>query len=50
MPDDMVALLVRFLEKNNGVFSNPAKEKEFKQLSPPEIADIEENYKLIFVN
>ncbi len=47
---DMVALLVRFLEQNNGAFSNRAKEKEFKQLSPPEIAAIEENYKLIFAN
>lgn len=50
MPNDMVALLVRFLEQNNGVFSNRAKEKEFKQVSPPEIAIIEENYKLIFAN
>lgn len=50
MPDDMVALLVRFLEQNNGAFSNRAKEKEFKQLSPLEIADIEEHYKLIFAN
>lgn len=50
MPDDMVALLVRFLEQNNGVFLNRAKEKEFKQLSTAEIAAIEENYKLIFAN
>lgn len=47
---DMVALLVRFLEQNNGAFSNRAKEKEFKQLSTAEIADIEEHYKLIFGN
>ena len=50
MPHDMVALLVRLLEQNNGALSNRAKEKEFKQLSPSEIAAIEENYKLIFWN
>lgn len=50
MPDDMVALLVRFMEQNNGAFSNRAKEKEFKQQSSSEIAAIEENYKLIFAN
>ena len=43
----MFALLVRFLEQNNVVFSNRAKEKEFKQLLPSIIAAIEENYKLI---
>ena len=48
MPHDMVALLVRFLEQNNGVFLNRAKEKEVKQLSTAEIAAIEENYKLFF--
>ncbi|MBA6151527.1 hypothetical protein [Gelidibacter maritimus] len=46
MPDDIVALLVRFLEQNKGTLSNRAKEKEFKRLSTPEIADVEENYKL----
>jgi len=50
MPDHMVALLVRFLEQNSGKFSRRAKEKEFKNVTEPEIADIERHYDIIFNN
>jgi len=48
MPDDMVSLLVRFLEQNDGSFSKRAKNKEFVQLGENEIKDIEYRYNLIF--
>ena len=50
MPDDMVALLVRFLEQGNGTLSKRAKEKEFEVLTAEEINTIEEQYKLIFLS
>jgi len=49
MPDSMIALLVRFLEQNDGKLSKRAKEKEFKKLRDDEIRSIEENYKLIMI-
>jgi Fic family protein len=49
MPDKMVALLVRFLEQNNGKISSRAKKKEFVRLDQNEIEDIERNYKEIFI-
>jgi hypothetical protein len=49
MPDSVVALLIRFLEQNNGSLSKRAKEKEFRQLNEKEIQEIEENYKSIFL-
>jgi Fic family protein len=48
MPDKMVALLVRFLEQNNGKLSKRAREKEFEGLSDQEIAIIEKHFKEIF--
>ncbi|MBX3006816.1 MAG: Fic family protein [Melioribacteraceae bacterium] len=48
MPDKMVALLVRFLEQNNGSLSKRAKEKEFIDLTEDEIKIIEDNFNLIF--
>lgn len=48
MPDDMVSLLVRFLEQNNGKFSKRAKGKEFSMLTEKEIEDIQSRYNLIF--
>jgi hypothetical protein len=48
MPDKMIALLVRFLETNNGVFSKRAKEKEFMNLANEEIKKIETEYNRIF--
>ncbi|MCE7699612.1 MAG: Fic family protein [Methanobacterium paludis] len=48
MPDRMVALLLKFLEQNNGRLSKRAKEKEFPQLTDIEVQDIEHNYEQIF--
>lgn len=50
MPDRTVALLVRFLEQNEGKLSNRAKLKEFKELSNDEVSDIENMYREIFGN
>jgi hypothetical protein len=49
MPDKMVALVVRFLDQNNGVFSKRAIENEFTELSDHEIQKIEKVYKDIFI-
>lgn len=49
MPDKMVALLVRFLEQNEGAISKRARNKEFRELTDDEIAEIEKNYKGIFL-
>jgi len=49
MPDTTVALLVRFLEQNNGKLSKRAKEKEFVELKENEIQSIEENFQRIFI-
>ena len=48
MPDKMVALLVRFLEQNNGSLSKRARDNEFADLNIDEIQNIEEHYRLIF--
>ncbi len=48
MPDKTVALLVRFLEQNNGKLSNRAKEKEFAKLTENEVSKIENTYREIF--
>jgi hypothetical protein len=48
MPDRMVALLVRFLEQNNGTISRRAKDKEFSELTDDEVKEIEVNYKVFF--
>jgi len=48
MPDKMVALLVRFLEQNNGKISKRSREKEFAALSNDEIQKIENQYKESF--
>ena len=47
MPDKTVALLIRFLEQNNGKLSNRAKETEFVELSVEDVNEIEKNYKEI---
>ncbi len=49
MPDKMVALLLRFLDQNEGKLSKRAREKEFVLLSDQEIVEIEQNYKSIFL-
>jgi Fic family protein len=48
MPDKMIALLVRFLEQNNGSLSKRAKEREFVNLTEDEIKIIEETFSRIF--
>jgi len=48
MPDKMVALLVRFLEQNDGSISKRAKGKEFKELTDNEIQQIEKQYQAFF--
>jgi len=50
MPDKLVAILVRFLDQNNGTLSKRALKKEFSALKENEIIDIETNYKSIFLN
>jgi hypothetical protein len=49
MPDNMVAILVRFLEQNDGVLSKRALKNEFSALKEQEVKDIEANYKNIFL-
>jgi len=49
MPDQLVALLVRFLETNGGQLSKRAKEKEFMDLKESEIEKIEARYQEIFL-
>ncbi|MEA1897765.1 MAG: Fic family protein [Bacteroidota bacterium] len=49
MPDKIVAVLVRFLEQNNGSLSKRAREKEFTELSGEEVTLIEEQYKSYFI-
>lgn len=48
MPDKTVALMVRFLEQNNGNLSKRAREKEFDALTDKEVIDIELNFNHIF--
>ncbi len=48
MPDKMVALLIRFLEQNNGKLSGRARNKEFHDLTDKEIKLIEIKYKACF--
>jgi len=48
MPDKIVALLVRFLDQNEGKLSKRAREKEFASLNDSEVIEIESSYKSIF--
>lgn len=48
MPDKMVAMLIRFLELNNGTLSKRARGKEFKDLTSSEIQKIEEYFQNYF--
>lgn len=48
MPDNMVALLVRFLEQGDGKLSKRSKNNEFVDLKEAEVKDIELNYEEIF--
>lgn len=48
MPDKTIALLVRFLEQNNGKFSERAKSKEFQELKTGELKEIQKKYASVF--
>ncbi len=48
MPDRLVDLLIRFLNRNTGTLSKRAREKEFKNLTASEIQAIEQKYAEIF--
>ena len=48
MPDKTVALLARFLEQNEVKLSKRAQEKEFSNLEPGEVLEIEEKFRESF--
>ncbi len=48
MPDKLVALIVRFLEQDEGRLSKRARNKEFGALTNKEVVEIEDNYNTIF--
>lgn len=48
MPDKLVAMLVRFLEQNNGTLSKRALSKEFASLKGNEVLEIEKIFMNIF--
>ncbi|MCG8893824.1 hypothetical protein G1K73_08650 [Tenacibaculum finnmarkense] len=48
MPDKTIAILIRFLEQNEGVLSKRALKKEFSVLEEIEIIAIQTNYNTIF--
>ncbi|MCK5815933.1 MAG: Fic family protein [Flavobacteriaceae bacterium] len=50
MPDKKVALLLRFLQQNDGVISKRAIEKEFNGLAVKEVKEIEKAFNDIFVS
>ena len=50
MPDKMVAILVRFLEQNNGILSKRALKKEFSELNEDEVKSIQDTYQTIFLD
>lgn len=50
MPDHIMDLLIRFLHQDQGILSNRAREKEFKELSEEECQDLERLYKEICMN
>ncbi len=50
MPDKTVAMLIRFLQQNNGTLSIRARTREFSALTDDEISLIEKQYQRIFSN
>ena len=48
MPDNMISLLVGFLEQGNGKLSKRARSNEFNKLTVDEIGIIEEQFASIF--
>jgi hypothetical protein len=49
MPDKTVALLVRFLEQNNGKLLKRVRTKEFEALTDQEVREIENRFHEIFL-
>jgi len=49
MPDKTVAMLIRFIEQNDGQLSKRARKKEFDALTEEEVRDIENKYREIFL-
>ena len=49
MPDRLVALLIKFLEQDNGKLSKRAKEKEFAKLTSDEMLKIEAKFKELMI-
>lgn len=49
MPDQLVNLLIRFLQQENGKLSKRAREKEFSSLTSEENESIEYKYQSIFL-
>ena len=49
MPDNMISLIVGFLEQGNGRLSKRAISNEFIALTVDEIRSIEEQYQLVFL-
>jgi len=50
MPDKTVALIVRFLEQNNGLLPKRRREKEFSALNNKEVSEIEIMFTKIFMS
>ena len=48
MPDNMISLLVGFLEQGNGALSERSRKKEFSVLTQKEVEEIETAFKEIF--
>lgn len=49
MPDKTVAMLIRFLDQNDGQLSQRARTKEFNALTEKEVREIENKYQEIFL-
>jgi Fic family protein len=49
MPDKTVALLIRFLEQNDGKLSKRARTREFDALTDEEVREIENRYREVFI-
>ena len=50
MPDNMISLLVGFLEQGNGKLSIRAKSDEFNKLTIDEISSIEKQFQSVFLD
>jgi Fic family protein len=50
MPEKTIALLIRYLEQNNGTLSKRGNENEFAELRDNEIVEIENQFRIIFID